>query len=112
MMIRKKASEKATFVANQKLGDRHLSVADLKVQLLNGNKSIGNKILYFGASLRGTSQYWSQRGKELRALIQYKINEGAGLPSYFSTGSCAEYHFEPLHRLIFHVFKGNNWQDN
>ena len=58
------------------------------------------KNLYFGANLRGTSQYWAQRARELRALVQFKINQGCGLPSFFSTGSCAEFHFRPLHRLI------------
>ena len=100
MIMRKRAAESGRFIVNQKLGDSHLSVADLKEQLQKGNESLGKKILYFGASLRGTSQYWSQRGRELRALIQYKINEGDGLPSYFSTGSCAEFHFKPLHRLL------------
>jgi hypothetical protein len=54
-----------------------------------GDKYITNKILYFSASLRGTSQCWNQRSKELRALIQFKINEGHGLPSFFTTRSCA-----------------------
>ena len=58
------------------------------------------KILYFGAPLRGTPQYWVQRAKELRALTQYQINAKKGLPSFFSTGSCAEYHFKPLRRLL------------
>jgi hypothetical protein len=58
------------------------------------------KILYFGTSLRGTPQYWAQGAKELRALIQYQINAKKGLPSFFSTGSCAEYHFKPLWGLL------------
>lgn len=58
------------------------------------------KSLYFVANLRGTSQYWAQRARKLRALIHFKINQGCGLPSFFSTGSCAEFHFRPLHRLI------------
>jgi hypothetical protein len=47
----------------------------LKNKINDGDNSIAKKVLYFGASLRGTTQYWSQRGKELRALIQYQINE-------------------------------------
>ena len=100
MIMRKRAAENGSFIVNQKLGDSHMTVAGLKNQLQSGNTTIGKKILYFGANLRGTSQYWAQRGKELRALIQFKINDGAGLPSYFTTGSCAEFHFKPLHRLL------------
>lgn len=50
--------------------------------------------------MRGTTQYWGQRAKELRSLVQFKINEGKGLPSFFTTGSCAEFHFKPLKRLL------------
>jgi hypothetical protein len=58
-----------------------LTLSDLKEKLQTGDKYITNKILYFSASLRGTSQCWNQRSKELRAPIQFKINEGHGLPS-------------------------------
>jgi hypothetical protein len=57
----------------------------LKNKINDGDNSIAKKVLYFGASLRGTTQYWSQRGKELGALIQYQINEKQGLPSFFTT---------------------------
>ena len=69
---------------------------DIKEKLQNGDKSVAEMFLYCVASLRGTDQYWSQRSKELRNLIQFQINEGKGLPSNFTTGSCAEYHFKPL----------------
>jgi hypothetical protein len=100
MIMRKRVLENSTFIVKQKLGDDLLSIAELKEKLKNGDKSITEKILYFSATLRGTSQYWSQRSKELRALIQYKINEGHGLPSFFTTGSCAEFYFKPLKRIL------------
>ena len=40
------------------------------------------KIVYFGACLRGTSQYRAQRSKELRSLIQNQINKKKSLPSF------------------------------
>jgi hypothetical protein len=81
--------ENSNFIVRQQLGGEHLTVADLREKLQNGDDSIAKKILYFGACLRGTSQYWAQRAKELRALTQYQVNEGKGLPSFFTTGSCA-----------------------
>jgi hypothetical protein len=33
-------------------------------------------------------------------MIQHKINEERGIPSFFTTASCAEYHFRPLKRLL------------
>jgi hypothetical protein len=32
--------------------------------------------------------------------LQFNINEGNGLPSYFCTGSCAEFYFKPLRRIL------------
>ena len=93
-------SLRVAFPFNQKLGDSHLSVADLKDQLQRGNESLGNKIhcivLWSIASWHNT-MLGSEGGGQLRALIQYKIIQGDGLPYYFSTGSCAEFHFKPLH---------------
>jgi hypothetical protein len=98
--MRKRVLEQSTFIVQQKLGDSHLTLSDLKEKLQTGDQSIANKILYFSASLRGTSQYWNQRSKDLRALIQFKINEGHGLLPFFTTGSCAEFYFKPLQRLL------------
>ena len=100
MMVRKRTLENSNFIIQQKLGDDQLSISELKHKIENGDLSVGEKIVHFGANLRGTSQYWAQRCKELRSLIQYKINEGNGLPSFFTTGSCAEFYFKPLRRLL------------
>ncbi|XP_021371429.1 uncharacterized protein LOC110466321 [Mizuhopecten yessoensis] len=100
IIIRKRTLEQSTYIVKQQIGDEHMTISDLKEQLQNGNINIPEKILYFGANLRGTSQYWAQRAKELRALIQYQINEGNGLPAFFTTGSCAEFYFKTLHRLL------------
>ncbi|CAG2201823.1 unnamed protein product [Mytilus edulis] len=97
---RKRVLDNSTFIVQQKLGENMLTLSDLKAKLQTGDKSVAEKILYFSANLRGTSQYWNQRSKELRALIQYKINEGQGLPSFFTTGSCAEFYFKPLKRIL------------
>ncbi|XP_061185109.1 uncharacterized protein LOC133193155 [Saccostrea echinata] len=83
IIMRKRTLEQSTYIIKQQLGDEHMTVSELKEQLQNGNNSIPEKNLYFGANLRGTSQYWAQRAKELRALIHYQINEGHGLPFFF-----------------------------
>lgn len=98
--MRKAALEKGNFIMKQNLGDKHMTVDELKTKIQNGDLSLSRKIIYLSSTLRGTSQYWAQRAKELRALTQYQINQGNGLPSFFTTGSCAEYHFKPLKRLL------------
>ena len=100
MVMRKRALEQSRYFVDQQLGDPHMTVADLQERLARGDTTIANKLLYFGASLRGTSQYWHQRRRELRALIEFMVNEKLGLPSFFMTGSCAEFDFPPLRRLL------------
>ena len=98
--MRKCTLEQNRYVVDQQLGDPHLTVADLQERLARGDTSIANKLLYFGANLRGTAQYWHQRRRELRALVEFMVNEKNGLPSFFMTGSCAEFYFPPLRRLL------------
>ena len=100
MIMRKRALEQSRYFVDQQLGDPHITVADLKERLARGDTSITNKLLYFGANLRGTAQYWHQRRRELRALVEFMVNEKRGLPSFFMTGSCAEFYFPPLRRLL------------
>ena len=102
--MRKRALEqRCRHLVDQQLGDRaatHITVADLQERLARGDTSITNRLLYFGANLPGTAQYWHQRRRELRALVEFMVNEKRGLPSFFMTGSCAEFYFPPLRRLL------------
>ncbi|XP_078350740.1 uncharacterized protein LOC144635515 [Oculina patagonica] len=100
MILRKRALEQSRFFVDQQLGDPQITVADLQERLARGDTSFTNKLLYFGATLRGTTQYWQQRRRELRALVENMVNEKRGLPSFFMTGSCAEFYFPPLRRLL------------
>ena len=98
--MRKRALEQSRFFVDQQLGDPQITVADLQERLARGDTSFADKLLYFGANLRGMAQYWHQRRKELRALVEFMVNEKGGLPSFFMTGSCAEFYFPPLRRLL------------
>ena len=95
----------------QKLGEAHYSIEEVKEKIRAGDRSFlekirardrsfAEKLLYFSAPFMGTSQYWAQHSKQPRSLIQYEINCENGLPSFFTTGSCAEYHFKTLQRLL------------
>lgn len=101
MIMCKRALEQSRyFVDGLGLGEPHITVADLQERFARGDTSIPNKLLCFGATLRGTSQYWTQRRRELRALIDFMVNEKLGLPTFYMTGSCAEFYFPPLRRLL------------
>ena len=80
MIMRKRALEQSRYFVDQQLGDPHITVADLQERLARGDTSITNRLLYFGANLRGTAQYWHQRRRELRALVEFMVNEKRGLP--------------------------------
>ena len=100
MITRKRALEQSRYFVDQQLGDPHITVTDLQERLARGDAAFTNKFLYFGARLRGTTRYWHQRRRELRALVEYMVNEKNGLPSFFMTKSCAEFYFPPLRRLL------------
>ncbi|XP_068671144.1 uncharacterized protein, partial [Montipora foliosa] len=100
MILRKRALEQSRYFVDQQLGDPHITVVDLQERVARGDTSFTNKLLYFGANLRGTAQYWHQRRRELRAFVEFMVNEKHGLPSFFMTGSCAEFYFPPLKRLL------------
>ena len=96
MIMRKRALEQSQFFVNQQLGDPQITVADLQERLARGDTFTDK--LYFGADLHRTAQYWHQRRRELHALVEVMVNKKHGLP--FMTGSCAEFHFTPLRRLL------------
>jgi len=75
MILRKRAIENSNFIVNQKLGDAHISVSDIKEKLQDGDNSIAKKIIYLSSNLRGTAQCWAQKAKELRFLVQFNIHE-------------------------------------
>ncbi|XP_053391813.1 uncharacterized protein LOC128554571, partial [Mercenaria mercenaria] len=111
MIMHKSAIEKGNFIVRQQLGDQHITVSNLKDSIKNGDDTLSKKIVYLSATLRGTSQYWAQRAKELQALTHYNISKGLGLPSIFATGSCAEFHFKPLKRLLSMYVKKTTGED-
>ena len=99
-IMRKQALEQSRYFVDQQLGDPHISVADPQEGLARGDTAFTNKLLYFSTSLRETTQYWQQRCRELRFLVEHMVNEKKGLPSFFMTGSCAEFYFPPLRRIL------------
>ena len=67
VIMRKRTLEQNTYIVRQQLGDEQFTLSSLKEQFEKGDKSIAQKILYFGACLKGTDLYWAQRSKELRS---------------------------------------------
>ena len=100
MINRHRALNKSNFIVKQKLGEDHYTVEELRKKIAAGDTAILKMIMHFTGDLRGTPQYWAQRHSELRALIDYQVYEKKGLPAFFATGSCAEFHWKPLRELL------------
>ena len=93
--MRKRALEQSRFFVDQQLGDPQITVADLQERLARGDTLFADKLLYFGANLRGMAQYWHQRRKELRALVEFMVNEKGRLPSFFYDWKLCRVPFSP-----------------
>ena len=103
MIASKRAIDQGNYILRQQLGDPHLTVAELKEKLQEGDTSLGSKIVYFSNTLRGSSQYWAQRGKELQAIRGVDFHHFLQLE--------AEYHFKPLRRLLTIYLKQTSGED-
>jgi hypothetical protein len=53
MTSRKKALESGSFIANQNLGDDHLTISDLKEKLEHGDDSFAKKNIVFWRIIEG-----------------------------------------------------------
>ena len=73
----------------------HMNKGQLLAKMQNGDKNIENDLTTAFASLKGTKEYWSRKGSDLRAMC-----ETFGPITFFVTLSCAEYKWNDLHDYI------------
>ena len=60
-----------------------------------GNDAFSNRVLHFGASLRGTRQFWFKQKSRRVAMV-----DTLGLPTVFFTHSAADLQWPELARLL------------
>ena len=48
----------------------------------------------------GTDGYWHSVRRTLEGIVQFKVLKGDGLPSFWISGSCAEFHHPPIAKLL------------
>ena len=73
----------------------HLSVDELRDMVGRGSDVFSNKVLHFGASLRGIRQFWLKQKSRLIAMI-----DTLGLPTVFFTHSAADLQWPELAHLL------------
>ena len=112
MIMRKRAIENSNFVAHQKLGDQQFSVSELREKIQKGWWFISQQNIYILEPHFEKVHDIGQKGlKNFALLISFKLMEKKGLPAFFSTGSCAEFHFKPLKRLLSLYIKETSGKD-
>jgi hypothetical protein len=72
----------------------------LQEQVSAGQLEWLNRITYYSQSVTGSASYWRARKREVYAWISYHVEHGNGVPTFFITLSCAEYHWQDIERLI------------
>jgi Helitron helicase-like domain at N-terminus len=76
------------------------TLEDLQEQVSGGRLEWLDRITYFSQCVTGSSAYWRSKRREVFAWINYHVEKGNGLPNFFITLSCAEYHWNDIERLI------------
>lgn len=83
--MRHRALQTGRIYVQQNLHDGHLSVDELRGMVTHDSDALSNRILHFGANLRGTRQFWQKQKHCLTAMI-----DTLGLPTVFFTLSAAD----------------------
>jgi len=76
------------------------SLDSLHDQIMSGDHTFIDKLMYFGKVVPGSSAYWRSKKAELYSWISHHIEKGRGAPNIFLTLSCAEYFWPDLKRLL------------
>ena len=93
--MRHRALQTGRIYVRQNPHDGHLSVDELREMVTRDSDALSNRILHFGASLRGTRQFWQKQKKRLTAII-----DTLGLPTVFFTLSAADLQWPELADLL------------
>jgi hypothetical protein len=76
------------------------TLEELQEQVAAGQLQWLDRISYYSGCVVGSSGYWRTRRREVFAWINYHLEKGNGVPTFFITLSCAEYHWMDIERLI------------
>ena len=83
--MRHRALQTGRIYVRQNPHDGHLSIDELREMVRHDGDALSNRVLHFGASLRGTRQFWLKQKNRLTAMV-----DTLGLPTVFFTLSAAD----------------------
>ncbi|OBZ66500.1 hypothetical protein A0H81_13517 [Grifola frondosa] len=90
---RHRTRDQARIFVRQQHDAARLTAADIKTMLQEGDELLANRMIRYGAHLRGTRAYWLVRRSELIDMIHIK-----GSPHVFFTLSAADLQWPDLHK--------------
>ena len=93
--MRHRALQNGRIYVRQNPDDGHLSVDELRDMVGHSNQALSNRVLHFGATLRGTRQFWQKQRSRLTAMV-----DTLGLPTLFFTLSAADLQWPELANLL------------
>jgi len=76
------------------------TVEELQASCEKDRRQFLQSVHAFTAQIQGTDSYWNNVRNHVQAAVRSNIYRGRGLPSFFITSSCAEFHHPALSRLV------------
>ena len=93
--MRHRALQTGRIYVRQNPHDGHLSVDELRELVGHDNNAFTSRVLHFGATLRGTRQFWLKQKRRLISMV-----DTLGLPTVFFTLSAADLQWPELAKLL------------
>jgi hypothetical protein len=94
------------------IGDKNMTIEDVKDQVAREDYTFVNKLQSFmGSRIRGSDSWWRCRRHEVDTWISHHLEQGHGPPTLFMTFSCAEYWWSDLQKIIYERCKGTEDED-
>ena len=93
--MRHRALQNGRIYVRQNPEDGHLTVDELREMVGQNHQALSSRVLHFGATLRGTRQFWQKQRTRLTAMI-----DTLGLPTLFFTLSAADLQWPELANLL------------
>ena len=101
--MRHRALQTGRIYVRQNPHDGHLSVDELRELVGHDNNAFTSRVLHFGATLRGTRQFWLKQKRRLISMV-----DTLGLPTVFFTLSAADLQWPELAKLLNVENHGNS----
>lgn len=99
-IVRHTNAKSGGFFVNKQNADTPESLEILKEKIKEGDSGFINHLTYWTQNVPGSDGYWRNEKSKLYSWISHHVQQGNGMPMFFITLSCAEYHWPDINRLL------------